>query len=276
MSPKIKKLFTQVHKIPQIPEVVKTIIDQFNNPNIDMRAIAKNVEKEQIIALKVLRQVNSAAYGLPKKIASIDEAVVMLGMARLRSLVIASGIVSSVPTIENFDINQFWLNSFNTANYAKWLAEKSDQDADIAFTAGLISGLGIVIMHLGMAKEMAKIESGINQEHSRYFVEKMRLGFTSQDVCAELCQLWKFSDDLITPIAQCADPLAAKSISKISCILFIAQYFTSCIQADMTEDEILKSIPLKITNQLGLSGSFFTDNLTEILALESGLADLIN
>ncbi len=68
MASKIKKLFTQVHKVPQVPEVIRILINQFNDPNVEMRDIARNVEKEPVISLKVLRLVNSAAYGLPKKL----------------------------------------------------------------------------------------------------------------------------------------------------------------------------------------------------------------
>ncbi len=276
MSSKITKLFQQVHKVPQIPEIVQTLISQLNDPTIDMKAIAQNVEKEQVIALKVLRLVNSASFGLPKKVASIDEAVVMLGMGKLRPLVIASGIVGSVSGIENFDVKQFWLASFTTASYAKWLANEAQCDAEITFTVGLISGLGSILIHLGMPKKAIEIEQHLNEGHARPFVEKMRLGFTSQEVCAELCKLWKFSDDLIIPVSQCAEPLKAEPVSKIACIIFIARYLNDCKQKDMPEEEILQSMPLDVVEQLELPESFFTEKLTEILALESGLDGLLS
>ena len=78
--------------------------------------------------MKVLRLVNSAHFGLSQKIGSIDDAVVMLGMSKLKTLVIASGIVNSVPDITNFDVNESWANSFRTVTYAKWLAEEIKLD----------------------------------------------------------------------------------------------------------------------------------------------------
>jgi HD-like signal output (HDOD) protein len=276
MLSQIIKLFEQVHKIPLIPEIVQILINQLNDPAIDMKAIAENVEKEQVISLKVLRLVNSAAFGLPKKVASIDEAVVLLGMGKLRTLVIASGIVNSVPEIENFDVKQFWLDSFGTANYAKWLANEAQCDAEIAFTVGLISGLGSILIRLGLPKVAVDIDQHLDEGHARPFVEKMRLGFTSQDVCAELCKLWKFSDDLIIPVSQCAEPMKAEPISKIACIIFIAGYLNNCKQENMPEEEILQSIPYDVVEQLELPDTFFKQKLTEILALESGLDGLLN
>ena len=275
MSSKIKALFGQIQNIPQIPEVIRVLISQFNDPDVDLKAIARNVEKEQLIALKVLRLVNSAYFGLPKKIDSIEEAVVLLGMVRLRSLIIASGIVSSIPVIEGFNIKLFWLDGFRTASYAKWLASKSACDEDIAFTAGLLNNLGTILIYLGQRDEAVKIEQLIAEGHERLFVEKMRLGFSSQDVSAELCGLWQFSEELIVPIAQCAEPLLADSVSKLACVLNIAKYLSACKQGCKDNDEILQGLSLDISSELGLSATFFDENIGEILGLESELEGML-
>lgn len=276
MSAKMNKLFKQVHKIPQVPEVVKLLISQFNDPDVEMKDIASNIVKEQVISIKVLRLVNSALFAFPKQIASIDEAIVLLGMSRLRPLVIASGIVSSVPEITNFDIKQFWLNSFTSANIAKWLAEETQCDADIAFTAGLISGLGGILIQMAMPKEAADIALQIKQGNIRTKLEKKHLGFTSQDVCAELCRRWKFSDDLIIPVAQCGEPLNFQPLSKIACTIFLARYLSHCKQENVSEDDILLAMPLDVVKQLNLSEEFFKQKLAEILALDSGLDGLLD
>lgn len=276
MSAKIQSLFTQVHNIPQISEVTRILINQLNNPDIDLKEIVRNVEKEPVISIKALRLVNSASFALPKKIASIEEAVVLLGVNRLKTLVIASGIVSSVPKIESFDINRFWLDSFFTATSAKWLARESNCHPDIAFTAALLSSLGTILIHLGQHKEALEIEHRVNEGHPRAFIEKMRLGFTSLEVSVELCKFWKFSDELIIPIAQCADPLIADPVSKTACILFIAHLISSSKASQLTNEEILALIPSTIIEQLGLADNFFAEKLTEILNLESGLEGLLD
>jgi len=276
MSAKIKALFSQVQNIPQISEVIRALINQLNDPDICLKEVARNVEKEQLISIKVLRLVNSASFGLAKKISSIEEAVVLLGVGKLKTMVIASGIVSAVCKIDNFDINQFWRESFSTASYAKWLANESDCNVDVAFTAGLLSSLGTILIHLGLEKEAMDIEQRIKNGHARPFIEKMRLGFTSQDVSAELCKVWRFSDELIIPVAQCAEPLLAEPVSKMACIIFLARLLSFAKATEMTEEEIMCSIPVEIIDQLGLSEAFFKENITALLALESGLDGLLD
>ncbi len=74
----IDQLFDNIHHLPQVPDVVRELISQLNDPDIDMSAIATNVEQEPTISLKILRLVNSAHYGLSRKVSSINEALTFL------------------------------------------------------------------------------------------------------------------------------------------------------------------------------------------------------
>jgi len=276
MQVQMNQLFDKIHNLPQIPEVVRILITQFNDPKTNFDDIAKNVEKEQVISLKVLRLVNSAHFGLSRKVGSIQDAVLMLGMNQLRTLVIASGMVGSVPKIEGINIKRFWSNSFNTATYAKWLAAESQVAPDLAFTAGLISQLGNILIHMGAPAAASEIDQHVRGGSSRSTIEKARLGFTSEDVCAELCRRWHFSADLIETVAQCASPLSAETISKLACTVHIARYISECQQNNLTIEDMLKSFPLNVAEKLGLTEQFFSEKLPEILALESGLDGLVD
>jgi HD-like signal output (HDOD) protein len=271
MAIAINQLFDQIYKVPQVPEVVRTLIVQMNDPNIDMDAIAKNVEKEQTIALKVLRIVNSAHFGLSRKMGSINDAVVMMGMAPLKTLVIASGMVGAIPDIPNFDVKKFWGKSFKTATYAKWFAAEANLDADMAFTAGLIGGLGKALIYLGAPEEASEIEQHVEAGNSRRESEEKYLGFTNQDVAAELCRRWHFPEELVTTIAQSGKPLEFEEISRLSCVIYLARYLSASQSKQISEDEILKEFPIKELKKLDLNLAILEEKLPEILALESGL-----
>lgn len=274
MQIQINQLFDKIHNIPQIPEVVRTLITQFNDPNFNFNAIAKNVEKEQMISLKVLRLVNSAHFGLSKKIGTIQDAVVMLGMQQLRTLVIASGMVNAVPKIEGMDLQLFWEDSFRTATYAKWFAAESKSAPDLAFTAGLISGLGNILIHMGAPSAANEIDQHVKSGHARPEIEMNRLGFTSEEVCAELCRRWHFSPDLIEVVAQCGAPLKTSPVNKTACAVHIARYLSRCLQIGTAPEAILGAFPFLVTEQLGLTEPFVTGKLPEVMAIKSVLAGL--
>ncbi len=277
MKLQINQLFDQIHNIPQVPEVVRMLISQLNDPNTKFDDIAKNVEKEQVISLKILRLVNSAHFGLSKKIGSIDDAIVMLGISKLKTLVIASGIVGSVPEIPNFNIKDFWADSFLTATYAKWLADEIKLDNnDMVFTAGLISGLGTILIYLGDAKVANEIEQDSKAGGNRSNHEREHLGFTSQEVCAELCRRWHFSEELIDTIAKSGEPLNNEELSLPANAVFVARHICESRRLETSEEDKLAAFPSKEWQQLGLKEQDIATKMTEILALESGLDGLVD
>lgn len=276
MPNSINQLFDQLHKIPQVPEVVRSIINQLNDPHADMLNIAKDVEKEQVIALRILRLVNSAHFGLSRKIGSISEAVAMLGLNQLKTLVIASGIVGATPEIKNFDIKRSWQNSFRTAAYSKWLAEQAGVAGDIAYTAGLLANLGNVLIHIGCPSEANEIDQHVKAGASRPDIEKNRLGFTSQQVCAELCRRWRFADILIETLEQSGEPWLAEPPNKLSGAVYLAGWISGLQDRGMVHEEILSGLPANVTALLGLDPGLLADKMPAVMAQKSELDGLLD
>jgi len=279
MKSEITQLFEQVDNIPQVPEVVRTLLTQVNDPNIDFIAIAKNVEKEQAIAIKVLRLANSAFYGLPREIGSIKQALVILGMTELKKLIVVSGLISSIPEISDLNIEDFWLDNFRTATYAKWISDQAnfpDSDSDMVFTAGLINALGIILIHLGSPKAAKEINYLVEDGMTRLKAEQQELGFSNHEVSAELCRLWEFSDDLTTAVEQSGEPLNFEQTALSAYAVFIARYISEASYSDKTRDEIEADFPIKEWLELGLKEQDISDSLTEIISLETGLDGLLD
>jgi len=125
MQPALERLFSHIDDIRRIPDVVKTLLEQVNDPDIDFKAVASNIEKEQVLAIKVLRNVNSTHFGLRKRVSSIQDALTILGMQEIRRLMIVTGLAETLPHLPNIDPNDFWQDSCRTATYAKLIAEEA-------------------------------------------------------------------------------------------------------------------------------------------------------
>jgi HD-like signal output (HDOD) protein len=274
MTTSLNQLFDKIHQIPQMPEVVRDIINQLNNANVDMLKVVKNVEKEPMLTLKILRLVNSAHFGLSRKVNSIDEATLMIGLEQLKTLVIASGLMSAMPNIPNFDIKQFWNNAFLTASYAKWFAEKAELQTEVAYTIGLLANLGSLLIHLVAPKECNEIDQHVKAGKYRPDFERSRLGYTHQEACAELCRRWKLGTELITAIEQSAEPLVADTPNKFACCIFLAAYLCDSQQHGKSEDETLEGFPLQISTLIGLNKDNIEENLPNILSMNSNLEAL--
>lgn len=198
----------------------------------------------------------------------------MLGMNQLRMLVIASGMVNSVPSLEGFNLKQFWSDSFRIATHSKWFAAECKAAPDVAFTAGLISGFGTLLIHMGAPSAANEIDQHIKPGHSRSEIEINRLGFTSEDLCAELCKRWHFSKELIDAIAQCGSPLEYQPMNKIAGVVYISRYISDCLHVDADPKSMLGTFPFEIAKELGFSEQYIIEKLPEVIAIESGLDEL--
>lgn len=271
----IQELLNQTSKLPNVPEVVRQLVQSLNNPNADYGDIAKKISADQTLSLKLLRLVNSAHFGLSRKVASVNEATVMLGMARLKTLVIASGFANSAKDVEGLDIKKFWSESFRVATLAKWFAQRSNSvDPDVAFTAGIIHNIGRLLLHLAQPNRAKAIQTLVEESRvSRTQAELERLGFTTQDAGQALLDMWKFPPELGQAVKQHKRPLAHENPLPLSAILNLACYINAAIREKRDEDSVKESYPVDVALLAGVSVDTI-EQLGEALALESGLDGL--
>ena len=137
----LKKIDT-IKEIPTLPSIVFELNKQLQNPNTSIKMVSETIEKDQAMALEILKLVNSAFYGFPSRISDINNAVVLLGYNAVRNSIVSLSVIklfSSVLTLEGFDIKDFWKHSLAVAVTAKNLAGLSRKESsDNCFAAGLL------------------------------------------------------------------------------------------------------------------------------------------
>ncbi len=272
----IKDLLSQTDKLPNIPEVVRELVQALNDPDANYGDIAQKVSKDQTISLKILRLVNSAYFGLSRKVASIDEAVIMLGMGKLKTLVIASGFANCASDVEGLDLPAFWSDSFQVAEMAKWLAELTDNevDADLAFTAGIIHNIGQLLLHMAQPNRAMAINTLIETtDVCRRDAEIERLGFSTAEAGEALLDLWKFPEVLATAVKYQNNPSDQEENAQLSAVLNLACIINRESKSGDDIDVIMQRFPVEIAELAGIK-SQLEDYLSEGLAIKSGLDSL--
>ena len=273
---KISDLLEQTDKLPNVPEVVRELMQALSDPDADYNLIAEKVAKDQTLSLKILRLVNSAHFGLSRKVSTIDEAVVILGMEKLNTLVIASGMANSASDVEGLDMRDFWSDSFMVATIAQWLAQRSDTvEADVAFTAGVIYNIGRLLLHLATPNRAKAIQTLVKEtKASRVSAETERLGFTSQEAGKALLDMWQLPEELGIAIKQYKRPYTYEVPSPLSAILNLANYINGAINDQREIDEVIVFMPKKVIQLAGLKVEIL-DEVEGVLNVESGLDGLI-
>ena len=131
--------------LPTLPVILQQVMTEINNTQSSIKDIASIVERDQSMSAKILKLVNSAFYGFPKRIGTISHAVSILGFETVKSLVLGVAILDAFK-IQEFNMFSFWEHSIKTASLSAYFAKKmSYPSPDEAFVVGLIHDIGKLI-----------------------------------------------------------------------------------------------------------------------------------
>ncbi|HSC66990.1 MAG TPA: HDOD domain-containing protein [Cellvibrio sp.] len=270
----LKNLIDNAQKLPNIPKVVQELIESFGNENINNEEIAKKISADQVLTAKVLRAANSAHYGGNRKVGSVNDAVFVLGFNAVRTLVLASGMTGAFKAPEGFDLRGFWHNSFAVASTCKWLAKFSKDDAETAFTCGMIHNIGELLIHIILPEECKDIQKVVDRGARNSDIEKNVLGFNFPEAGAELAHRWKFPDAIVASIRHQLAPLAAPEFSRFAALINIAGYVVRENEKNSGAN-IMEHFPNELATKLGINLVKLTERIDETKDLIGGFDELL-
>ncbi|NDY43091.1 HDOD domain-containing protein [Dissulfurirhabdus thermomarina] len=132
--------------LPSFPAQVMNVLKRLRDPEASMAEVAREVEKDPGMVLKVLRTVNSAAFGLTKEVSNLSHAVSLLGRGRLESLLLPLAVREALPAFQSrvLTADRFWFAAALRGEIARGLARLAQPAAqEEAYTAAFLQDLGI-------------------------------------------------------------------------------------------------------------------------------------
>ncbi|MGI2261127.1 HDOD domain-containing protein [Shewanella sp. GXUN23E] len=217
-------LLQRIDDLPRLPKAISELLDAVNDESATIKGIAEKVSKDQLITARVLRMANSAYFGRSREVATLDEAVIRLGMEKLRTLVIASSVVSAMPSIEGFDLADFWGHTFEVAVHCQAMAKKVDGvESDAAFTCAILHNIGDMLIAVVAPDKILEIKDEIARGLSKPEAEERVLGFDSAALGALLAENWKFPLQLVDGIRFQYQPKRSRPYSPLAGLLHTAK-----------------------------------------------------
>ena len=145
-APDVDEVLRRIDELPAPPAVAARVLSLALEDGVDFHALAKLIESDQSLTLKVLRQANSLAYGLRGKVASLDQALTVLGLAALRQVVLGIVIREHLlvdPKSGDPLLKDLWRHALTAAVAGRLLAEAARPElAGEAFAAGMVHDCG--------------------------------------------------------------------------------------------------------------------------------------
>lgn len=207
----VNDVLSKPQSIPSIPKVVTQLIESFNDPSPDIVQIAKLIEHDEGIAIKVLRLANTSKFGSARQVSSVQDASVRLGLDSLRTLVLASGLTAAVTKVPHLDLKQFWTRSFDVADVGGELAGPAGIKADAMKTIGMLHNIGEVAVHTAAPEQALVVVACVANGDARVAAEQKELGLTSAEVGAEMVRRWRLPEFVCDAIGEQHEPSAVEA-----------------------------------------------------------------
>lgn len=272
----LQNLIDNAQKLPNIPKVVQELIESFGDENVSNDAIAKKISSDQVLTIKLLRAANSAHYGGNRKVGSVSDAVFLLGFNAVRTLVLASGLTGAFKAPEGFDLKKFWHDSFAVAATSKWIARFSRDDAETAFTCGMIHNIGELLIHILLPNECAEMQKVVDKGARNVDIEKNYLGFDFSEAGAELANRWKFPDSIVKGIRYQLNPHEAEIFPRLAGIISIALYINKMNDQGSDDATILANFPSTLATELGINLVKLMEKIGETKELATAIDELLD
>src|SRR5271157_6567413 len=79
--------------LPTLPNYLLDLNALLSSPSVDLKKVGKVIRTDPSLTAQVLRLCNSALFGLRHRVISIEQAAVLLGTERLRTLVLTCSVM---------------------------------------------------------------------------------------------------------------------------------------------------------------------------------------
>lgn len=225
-----QSMIKKIKELPTLPQVVMQVIKAVDNPDASANEVSRIVSQDQSLMTKVLKLVNSPYYGMPRRIATLSQATVILGFNTIKNLSVTAAIFDQFggggqkTNGNGFSRERFWQHSIACGIAAKVIVEHvRTQDPEEAFLAGLIHDIGKVVLDQFMHEEFIRtLELASSNKVSLVQAEYDVLGADHMQVGSWLAEKWNLPGHLIAAIKYHHFPHRAERHPGIAAIVHLA------------------------------------------------------
>lgn len=210
VSPSVARLVGSVGTLPSLPHLYAQLLQMLSDPEVGLRDLASVVEQDTPIAARILQLANSAFFGLPRQVRTIEQALNFTGVNTVKSLVLAAevfrafseeGGVSRVPLDEIQD------HALLAANIARRLPTDRET-AEEAFTASLLHDVGKLVLASRLPDEfLENLAAAAEQQRPIQEIEEDRYGVSHAEIGAYLLALWGLPETIVEAVAHHHSPM---------------------------------------------------------------------
>lgn len=264
--PSLDAFFASV-QLPTMSEVAHALIRTLNDDNATVDQVSRIIAGDPALTAKLLRLANSAQFGLPRGVGTVDEAIQMVGMEKVRTLSLGACLNSTFPPVTGLDRKEFWQSCTMCAGYSQWLAAPLGIDGQMAWLTGLMLRLGELLIAQANPQVLQEIERLPHLPGGRWERETRLVGFPESEITAELARRWNFPMQMVQALHRAAEPMSEQAFSRLGAVLHLAGLIADTDHPNAT---IIDTLPVEVLNALKLD----TDRLRQTFPANDSFVDV--
>lgn len=236
-----ERMLAGINALPSLPTMVAELLASIDDAAADTDAIARRIAHDQGLTTRILRVANSPFYGHSHRIASIADAVIVLGLRSVRALAVAASFASvfKAGTDTEEELRAFWKHGIAAALCARVLARRVGVPEEEAFIGGLLHDIGRVALVTCFPRHMAAVAAYRRERDCPPIdAERAVLGIDHAEVGRLLAERWRFPPALCAAIG-CHHAPPADAYRALPGILHLANVIASALDVGGEADALV-------------------------------------
>jgi len=283
----VNSAIREISHIATLPEITLKIIQLVESPTSTAQDLHKVINNDPALCSRILKVVNSAFYGLPGQIGSINRAIVLLGLNAVKNIAIAASLTKLFrggALTPNFAAKDLWEHSIAVGTASKMIADSLKLAfADEAFLAGLIHDIGIVVEiqydRHKLIEAVTRTNPGEDGVPSRSLLETEEevFGANHQDFGSGLCVKWKFPKSFANVTGHHHRPMELPGDGRsMACIVAIADHIAMGVKKPFRLDLMTSEIPVAYMDQIRLNQNTAEDIKNRLAEQLDAVSQMLN
>jgi putative nucleotidyltransferase with HDIG domain len=266
----LKRFIAKVEDLPTLPRTVLRITELINDPRASAKDLARIITDDQVLTARLLKLVNSSFYGFQQRVATVTEAILLIGFDAIRSLLLTTSVFDLFPshtTRSRRDQEMLWAHSLACAVGAKVIgAAARYEKLEELFVAGLLHDIGKIVEMTLRPEDFAHIADRVRERRLLISAAEMEvLGCTHADIGRLLAERWNLPVKLVNIIAWHHTPMAGGAFAVESSIVHLADILARALQLGSGGDSMVPPVDHAAWELLKLKPASFDDIMAGML-----------
>ncbi len=245
-----KGMVLAVKSIPTLPIALQKITALMDGNRTNLAKVAELITQDQSLSAKVLKLVNSPVYGFPRRIVSIHNALILLGVNAVHGLLLSTVVFEIVSK----QMKGLWEHSVGCSAACKVIAQHLKiKELEEYILSGLLHDFGKVILSIQIPDAMRDINSLVaNEDVTFREAEKLILGFSHTKINGWVAQHWNLPLGITSGMTFHHDPMKAGNYQTLASVTHLANFFTRVFEVGSSGDENVSEVNPLVLKHLSL------------------------